>query len=457
MTIPKRPPFVGEVQRSLIALTTLATFGALTACAPAISGSVDNITRLEQARTADPSSEAVQRSLGIAYFKANRLDDAHTALQRAVAADPRDGAAALYLGLTAEGQQDLPTARAAYENYLKVGESRSTKNQIRDRLELLKLREVQLQAKQALADEAKRSSIPGPRNTVAVMPFSFSGADTSLKPLERGFAELVTTDLSRSTQLTVLERAQMQAMLDELALQGANGVAEGTGVRAGKMLQAGRMVGGTIQQSGNALRANALVTDLATTQVGTPASDQQALDQVFTLEKNIVLQLFSSLGVQLTTAERNAIEQRPTRSLAAFLAFSRGLELEDRGRLDEANRLFDNASRIDPGFAAAQQKARESRAATAGAAVSSASVESSLRGTSEGAVVGAATLGTVTVTGIAATTASLADGLNPSTAGGATSGAAGASTQPGKDPSSATGADNVSSKTAKVTITVHKP
>jgi tetratricopeptide (TPR) repeat protein len=438
-------------------LTTLATFGALTGCATSISGSADNITRLEQARTANPSSESVQRSLGIAYFKAGRFDDARASLQRAVTADSRDGVAALYLGLTAEQQKDLPTAMTAYENYLKVGQSRSAKNEIRDRLELLKLEQVQLAAKQALADETKRASVTGPKNTVAVMPFSFSGADTSLKPLERGFAELVTTDLSRSAQLTVLERAQMQAVLNELTLQAANGVSEGTGVRAGKILQAGRMVGGTIQQDGNALRANALVTDLATTQVGTPASDQQTLDQVFTLEKNVVLQLFSNLGVQLTTAERNAIEQRPTRSLTAFLAFSRGLEAADRGNLDAANRAFDNATRIDPGFAAAQQKAREARAASAGTQVSAATVESSLRGTSEGAAVNAASSGAATGRNVAGTAVNLADGLNPSVAGGATSGAAGSSSQPGKDPSSATGADNVSSKSAKVTITIHKP
>ncbi|HEY4130101.1 MAG TPA: CsgG/HfaB family protein [Gemmatimonadaceae bacterium] len=440
-------------------LTTYVGFAALIgagACAPAISGSADNVSRLEHAVAIDPNAQGAHRSLGIAYFRAGQFDHAHVALTDAVRMDPRDGVAALYLGLTDEQTGDIAGARTAYETYLRVGQSRGAKNQIRDRLELLRLRQVQLQAKQALADEGARAAVAGPKNTVAVMPFVFSGADTSLKPLERGFAELVTTDLSQSAQLTVLERERMQAVLDEIALQHENSVAEGSGVRAGKILRVGRMVGGTIEQTANGLRADAVVTDLATTEVGRPASDQETLDQIFALEKNVVLQLFANLGVQLTTAERNAIEQRPTRSLAAFLAFSRGLELEDRGQLDQANRLFDNASRIDPGFAAAQQKARESRSATAGAQVSAATVESRLRGTAEGALVSAATSNVDVIT-TSATLASVADGLNPSVAGGATSGAAGASSQPAKDPSSATGADNVSSKTAKVTITVHKP
>jgi tetratricopeptide (TPR) repeat protein len=440
-----------------VTLLAALAAAAVSGCAPAISGSAENITRLEQARTADPKSESVQRSLGIAYFKASRYTEARTALQAATTADPRDGVAALYLGLTAEAQNDLPAARTAYENYLKVGQTRAAKNQIRDRLQTLQLREIQVAAKQALASEADRASVAGPPNTVAVMPFVFSGADTSLKPLERGFAELVTTDLSRSQRLTVVERMRLQALLDEINLQRTSGVAAGSGVRAGKMLRVGKMVGGSIQQTGNQLTANALVTDVSTTRIGTPASDRQTLDQVFTLEKNVVLQLFTNLGITLTTVERNAIEQRPTRSLAAFLAFSRGLELEDRGRIDDAKNMFNDAVRLDPSFGAAQQKSRETTAAVAGAQVGTASVESSLRGTVEGATVSAAVTGTTNSNAASGTVAALANGLNPSAAAGATSGAGAASSQPSKDPSSATGSDNISTKAATVTITIHKP
>lgn len=432
---------------------------AVAGCAQAISGSADSITRLESARNADPKSEAIERSLGIAYFKATRYGDARGALQSANKMDPRDGVAALYLGLTAEAQNDLPAARTAYEEYLKVGRTRSAKNQIRDRLEALKLREIQLAAKQALADEAQRASVAGPPNTVAVMPFSFTGADTSLKPLERGFAELVTTDLSRSSKLTVVERMRLQALLDEMNLQQQAGVAAGTGVRAGKVLEVAKMVGGSIEQQGTSLQADAIVTDVSTSTLASPARDQETLDQVFTLEKNIVFQLFNTLGVQLTTAERNAIEQRPTKSLAAFLAFSRGLELEDQGRFDDASHLFDNAVRLDPSFGSARQKSSETKAAAAGGQVSATTVESSLKGTSEGAAVTAAATGSATtnstVAGGGAT--SVAEGLNPSEAAGATTGGGSTTTQPTKDPSSGTGGDNVSTKTGKITITIHKP
>jgi tetratricopeptide (TPR) repeat protein len=428
---------------------------ASSACAPAISGSAENISRLEQAKAAEPNSEAAHRSLGIAYFKGNRYDDAKKELSQAAAMDPNDGVPALYLGLTDEAQNDIVGARSAYENYLKVGKTGKVKGQVQARLVVLTRKENELAAKRAVAQEQTLGSIPGSPRTVAVTPFRFSGPDTTYKPLERGFAELITTDLSRSSQLTVVERERLQALLDEIALQTSANAVAGSGVRAGKMLQAGRLVGGSITQIGNdQLSAAANVTSVQTSQtVGTGATDQQPVDQVFTLEKNIVFKIFTDLGVTLTTAERNAIEQRPTRSLQAFLAYSRGLELEDAGRFDDASRLFDNAVRIDPNFGNAVQKSQEAKNAATGANVNVASVESGLRGSAEGTAAGAS----ASTTGGGSTALAAAEGLNPSVAAGASSGGGSTNTQPNTNAATGTGATNPTQQSAKVTLVIHQP
>jgi len=431
---------------------------AANACAATIASSADNIARLESASTNKPESEAAQRSLGIAYFQANRYADARSALDRASSMDPRDGVVALYRGLTAEAQDDVSTARSAYESYLAYGKTRGVKKQISQRLVVLARKENLLAAKQAVARERQLSSVSGSPRTVAVLPFKFSGADTSLAPLERGFAELVATDLSRSSQLTVVDRARLQALLDEIHLQQTAGVQEGSGVRAGKILQAGRLVGGTLSQlDSNQLRADAFITNVQTTESeGRGANDQRTLDQLFALEKNIVLRLLADMGVTLTTAERDSIEQRPTRSLAAFLAYSRGLEAEDDGRFDAAARYYDNAVRLDPNFKSARRRSQDAKSATEGADVSATSLQSSLDRTSEGAVVAAATRagGAGSTNGQAFV---IADGLNPSVAGAATGSGTTIPTQPQKDPSSGTGGDNVSTKTAIITIVIHHP
>jgi len=418
-------------------------------CATAISGSANDIARLEQVRASSPNSEPAQRALGVAYFKGGRFADARAALQRASSMAPGDGVAALYLGLTAEAQNDVPAARAAYESYLRIGRTRGVKNQIAERLSVIARNENEAAAKQAIAQEQRLSSVAGSPRTVGVMPFVFSGSDTSLRPLERGFAELVATDLSRSAQITVVERDRLQALLAEMRISQA---ADSGSVRLGRILQAGRLVGGNILQLGtDQLRADAFLLNVQTAATqGTAATDQQPIDQLFTLEKNVVLRLFADMGVTLTTAERNAIEQRPTRSLAAFLAYSHGLEAQDGARFDEAARFYDNAFRLDPGFRGAQQRGQEMKNIVAGSTVTASSIESGLRGSTEGQTVTRASGGANTALG-------MAEELNPSISGAATGGGVGTTTQPGKDPLAGTGGDNVTTKTARVTIVIHQP
>ena len=155
----------------------------------------------------------------------------------------------------------------AYQSYVAFGKTRGVKNQINARLAVLARKENEENAKRAIAQEQALSASPGPRTTVAVMPFRFTGTDTSLKPLERGMAELIVTDLSRASALKVVERTQLQALLDEISLQQTQGVAAGTGVRVGKILQAGSLVGGSISQiQGDQLTTTANVTSVQTTQ-----------------------------------------------------------------------------------------------------------------------------------------------------------------------------------------------
>src|SRR5207237_9708645 len=131
-----------------------------------------------------------------------------------------------------------------------------------------------------------------------------------------------------------------QALVDESALQQCGATDSSTNVRAGKIIQAGRIVNGQIVQNAERLRVDAAIVNTQTSSVAGGAANENTLEQLFSIEKAIVLQLFDSLGVRLTTAERNAIEQRPTRSMQAFLAYSRGLKLEDQRRYDHARRSY---------------------------------------------------------------------------------------------------------------------
>jgi hypothetical protein len=77
---------------------------------------------------------------------------------------------------------------------------------------------------------------------------------------------------------------------------------------------------------------------------------------VFAAEKDLAFRLFDALNVTLTPAERRLVEQQPTRSLAAFLAYGRGARAEANRDFAGASANYAQAVRIDPGFTAAGQR-----------------------------------------------------------------------------------------------------
>lgn len=449
-------------RRSLLMLSLAVLLGG---CATMGTVGPEGIARLEQDRAAHPTSAAANRALGIAYYQADRYADARRVLDEAAKLDPTDGTTQLFLGMTAEAQNDLPAARAAYSSYVQYGRTARVRHLLEDRLAALNHKELLLAAKQQVAEETQLSSVPGKPTTVAVLPLTFSGADSSLRPLGRGLAELLTTDLARSPKLTVVERERVQALLDEIKLQQSGATDSSSGVLAGRILRAGSLVAGGIQQTGSDIRVDAPIVNVNRDSiVGTP-SDSRTLDQLFTIEQNVAFGIFRSLGVTLTTAERDAITQRPTKSLAAFLAYSRGLTFQDEGRFDDATQEFDQAVRLDPGFSAAAQRAQQTQAAAQGAQITVSTVENGLRGTGEGQIVAGAAAGQVVTqpnVGLINTVTSTAGSLNPSPVGAAAAGggqvASNGNTGNKNNPAATgTGTDNVSNKTAHVVITIPIP
>jgi tetratricopeptide (TPR) repeat protein len=439
--------------RPYASFATILFVLSLGACASGVSGR--SLAHLEQDQRAQPGSFAANRALGIGYYKAGRYAEARTALERASGLDPKDGTTALYLGLAAEELSDFAAAKQAYTTYLSVGRTSRVRRQLQSRLAALTRRELAAEARGAVQREQEIAATPGSPTTIAVLPLRFSGSDSSLRPLERGIAELLTTDLARSSQLTLVERARIQAVLDELALQGSGGTDSATNVRTGRLLRAGRLVQGSILQlDSSQLRVDAAVVDVPTTEVRGVAQGADRMEQLFALEKRIALELFDQLGVTLTVAERNAIEQRPTRSLAAFLAYSRGLAAEDEGRYDDASRFYRDATRIDPGFDAAMQRDRAARNLSAGTRESTRSIEVALERAADAPSTGTRGRGSDVSDAVHAA----ADDINPSTADGATAhGRSGEHGPPEKDGVSASTKSDKPGKSGKVKVTITPP
>jgi len=165
----------------------------------------------------------------------------------------------------------------------------------------------------------------------------------------------------------LLERLQIGVLLDELKLGTSQRADPATAARVGRLLRAERMVQGTVTipsaGAGSVRLTASVVTGAGVVRPVAPATGP--LQQLLGLEKQVVFGLAAQLGIALTEAERQRILKEGPRHLAAFLAYSRGLEAMDAGDYSRAAFHFGEAARGDPGFRAASQDRQAAQTAPA--------------------------------------------------------------------------------------------
>jgi tetratricopeptide (TPR) repeat protein len=443
-----------------ILLAVVLPFAA--GCAHGLPEAAD-LPALRAALAQQPDDIDLQTRVGIAQFKAGLHQEAIATLGPVVQTGEATGVAYLHLGLANEEVENFAAAREAYTSYIASDDPDPVKDQVRGRLQLVVRRELQEQARQSIAQEAQLSQQPPAVRSVAVFPFRLTAANEELEPLQVALADMMITDLGMSGGLTVLERTQIQSLLTEMALNEAGYTEETQGARAGRLLRAEHVVQGALTPLGEQIRFDANVVN---TERGSSAGNmgqQQQLEALFDLEKVIVFEVLRILGVELTPAEREAINENRAENLLAFLAYGRGLQAMDRGDFAAAAQFFNQAIQLDPGFEAARLQSQ----AADEIADASTSTTNDLADAASNAALGAAPdVTAVPASDIAQTLSNVDQGVNPTpTVGtidlGATGAASTGSAQQNqtRDPvQESSGSDDVTTgSTAKVMIQIRRP
>ncbi len=311
-----------------------------------------DIPRLEQAVAAAPQDTDLQVQLGMARFKDADYEGAQAALQGAVDAGNESGPAFLYLGMAQEELRDWSAAREAYNRYLVVGLSAPARAEVRKRLALIGRNLLRAQAQQALAQEQEitASGQITPRS-VAVLPLGFNSDRDDLEPLIYALADMMITDFKVSNALVVLERTQIQTLLDEMALTSAGYAEPNTGARAGRLLRAEHVFQGVLTTFGeNDLQTDVDVLNVRNATSAGQLTEAAALEQLFDMEKQVVIRTIREvLGIELTPAEEQAILENRMENVLAFLAYGRGLRELDQGNYEAAQAEFALAASLEPG------------------------------------------------------------------------------------------------------------
>ena len=206
-----------------------------------------------------------------------------------------------------------------------------------------------------LAAQQRGDTRPG----IAVLPFNNGGSygqgKEDFEALERGIAGMMISELSANPAARVVEREQIQRLLDEQNLGAQNRVDAATAAKIGKLVGARYMVMGTFVDFYGDFRVDVRLINTETGEVVKTESERMQRDHLFDIIRNISARLMKDANLpalQRTSSDQRMNRQVPTEALTYY---SRALLYQDRGQKEKAIEMFNRALVIFPEYAEAQE------------------------------------------------------------------------------------------------------
>jgi TolB-like protein len=197
------------------------------------------------------------------------------------------------------------------------------------------------------------------RPGIAVLPFNNGGSygqgKEDFDALERGIAGMMISELAQNPAARVVEREEIQRLLDEQNLGAQGRVDAATAAKIGKLVGARYMVMGTFVDFYGDFRVDVRLINTETSEIVKTESERMQRDHMFDIIRNIAARLMKDAN--LPALQRQASEQRMGRQVPteALTYYSRALLYSDHGQKDKAVEMFNRALAIFPDYAEAQE------------------------------------------------------------------------------------------------------
>ena len=200
-------------------------------------------------------------------------------------------------------------------------------------------------------------ALAGP-GSVAVLYFQNQG-NPELEPLKVGLAQMLTTDLVGAGGAKVVERTQIQAVMDELKLGHSSVVDKDTSAKIGNLIGAEYLVLGSYFSLAGTLRVDARLVRVETGEIVHANGANGAVGEFLDLERKVAGSFRDRLGVLIPglVPALPALAPPPSagaKPLEAALALSDGLIALDNHELARARDSFTAALASDPRMEAAK-------------------------------------------------------------------------------------------------------
>lgn len=207
----------------------------------------------------------------------------------------------------------------------------------------------------AAAPVAAQDTRPG----LAVLPFDNGGSygqdKENFDALQKGIAGMLISELAANPAARVVEREQVQRILDEQNLGTSGRVDAQTAARVGKLVGARYMVLGSFIDFYGDFRVDVRLVSVETSEIIKTESERAQRDHLFEIIRNVAAKLMR--GANLPPLPRPAAEERQTRQVPteALTYYSRALLYQDRGQKERAIEMYGRAIEVFPEYAEAKE------------------------------------------------------------------------------------------------------
>ncbi len=193
--------------------------------------------------------------------------------------------------------------------------------------------------------------------TIAVLDFSNNCLMEKEKyqALSGGLAEIMITELSKVKSLQLVERQKINELINEMQLAQSGLISEDTGVQVGKLLGAKYLVFGSYMIFDKKIRVDVRIVEVET---GLTIKAEEVTDKVknmFKVMKKLSEKILKNLNVKLSKEDKKNLFASET-STEVIELFSKGLEAEEKGDLENAKIYYVKAFKMDNHFSPVRKK-----------------------------------------------------------------------------------------------------
>src|SRR6266403_291820 len=194
-----------------------------------------------------------------------------------------------------------------------------------------------------------RSSGRNIEKSIAVLPFQSLSDEKENAYFADGMQDDILTNLSKIGDLKVISRMSVMSYRGD-AVRSAREI--------GKALGVATLLEGSVRRIGNRVRVNVQLINADNDEHIWAEDYDRDLTDVFAIQTDLAQKIASALQAKLSPNEKARLDDRPTQNPDAYLLFIQAHDYANRPDMFrdtslKAEQLFEQATKLDPNFAAA--------------------------------------------------------------------------------------------------------